>query len=153
MRDISLQILHKATGGYSKGDTIGVYKTSLIADWHEPEQEYRLKEPISSQRTGFVHVTSIPTTATRKLRIMLDTHYHPSPDPDDPHAGGRQFQRKWNVLIDALPAALKQRFLEELELTFHWSQVKSYIQSRVTGQPISDEDVQGAQAVTLLDSV
>lgn len=87
MTDITLQVIASAPDqvrGISRGDIIAVHSTSTLAD--EVNGEYKMREPITSPRTVFIHVRDVPPEMHSVLTALNGRNHqyriHPSKLPE-----------------------------------------------------------------------
>lgn len=101
----------KEAARYINGDFLAVYPVATIADW--VVNKYVSREPITSPRTGFIHVMSAPDIPISDIEALLMA---PETIPGDqkPLVSKR---RNWNI---TLPPPMQAQMNLNKEVTLLW---------------------------------
>jgi hypothetical protein len=91
-----------------------------------PEQ--KLTATVGMQRTGYIHVLSVPPARYERLRDVLLTE-------------GGESRRVWAVLHTRLSQADKDELAEFRQITVSWSEFRSLLRNVVANRDLTDTDV------------
>lgn len=139
--DVSLQVMLSApthdTGDagknarrYVDGDIINLYDATVFAT--KTGQDWIWNEPVSSPRTGFVHIDGAPDgfITIDELRELLQQSIDASVDPDNPDITN---VRDWNLDLLGLTPSQRSELLSNKQVTVKWNAIKNKVLRKLDG--------------------
>jgi len=131
----------QAASRYRKGDIIDVYRATKFAEL-QGDGNYKMQSQMGNPVFCYIHVKNVPDTLDRqkiKQRLL-----------EPVQVLEETIRRKnWHIPPSILPAAFKQKLLDDREATIEFSTAKSYIRKKTT--PVILDPDQDDISINLID--
>lgn len=130
--NITLQILAseknyeptKPSEKHRLGDIVNIYQTSQLT---EP--------PSPNSPLVFVHITGVPNTLIEKIKKLKEAKM----GEESPTTGIKEFifRHDWRVDRSMLSASIRQKLLNDRQITVTWEQAKPFIKRKSVAENAS----------------
>lgn len=103
----------------------------------------RTVEVVGMPRTGYIHVTGIPTPpgwAALSMAEILQRINRILATAVENELGEAVEKRRWAGVASAMPAVIARKLLEDRQVTVTWSQFKGAVRNVLTAQNLSEAD-------------
>lgn len=132
-------MLYPGPTRYERGDVLIIARTNRVPLVSWDGAEYKTEGGVLMPRTGYVHVLNVPQEYFINFRNRINRpKRHPTPDPEDQHAGAIQHKRRWQLQVNELAAGVRQQLLDEKEITQTWLQFKNKVRHKISGSYLTD---------------
>lgn len=115
-------------GQYQKGDIFDAVRTSTLGS----------ASPSIKRKFIWVHITDVPATVVRKVKELLEQPDFDPAEPEDDQV--LRSRRRWRVLLDDMPANLRNRLRDDRQITVTWTKAKPFLKNHVEDRLIDDTD-------------